>query len=53
MGFTLNYDEAIPLDAEKLAEGGIAEAYESLLPRLRQFVESPAIRIAEVINRRG
>lgn len=37
----INYEEAISLDAEALAEGGIAEGYESVLPKLRQFVESP------------
>jgi hypothetical protein len=42
MGFTLNYADAIHLDAEALAEGGIAEAYESLLPHLRKFVKNPA-----------
>jgi len=42
MAFTLNYDDAIHLDAEALAEGGIAEAYESLLPQLRKFVQNPA-----------
>ena len=41
MAFALNYEEAIHLDAEALAEGGIAEAYESLLPRLRKFVINP------------
>jgi hypothetical protein len=30
------------LDAEELAEGGIARAYEKLLPRLRQYVPRPA-----------
>jgi hypothetical protein len=42
MAFTLNYDDAIHLDAESLAEGGIAEGYESLLPELRKFVKNPA-----------
>ena len=42
MAFTLNYDDAIHLDAEALAEGGIAEAYEALLPHLRKFVKNPA-----------
>ena len=42
MAFTLDYDDAIPLDAEALAEGGIAEGYESLLPQLRRFVTDPA-----------
>lgn len=42
MAFTLNYEDAISLDAEFLAEGGIAEEYESLLPELRKFVTNPA-----------
>src|SRR5262245_26708351 len=42
MAFTLNYDDAIPLDVEALAEGSVAEAYESLLPKLRQFIKNPA-----------
>lgn len=42
MSFKLNYSDAFPLDAEALAEGGIAEAYESLSPALRRFVKSPA-----------
>lgn len=41
MAFTLNYDDAIMLDAEDLAEGGIAEGYEALLPALRKFAKSP------------
>lgn len=49
MTFTLNYDEAIHLDAEALAEGGIGEAYESLLPKLRAFVANPA-EIQEDLN---
>ena len=46
MSFLLNYDDSIHLDAETLAEGGIAAAYESVLPRLRQFVKNTA-RIEE------
>lgn len=42
MAFTLNYDDAAFLDAEDLAEGGIGEAYQSLLPKLREFVQVPA-----------
>lgn len=49
MGFTLNYDDSIPLDAEALAEGGVAEAYESLFPELRKFVKDPA-RIEEMLD---
>ena len=42
MVFTLNYDDAIHLDAEALAEGGIAKGYESVLPVLRKFVKNMA-----------
>lgn len=42
MDFELDYDQMLILDAEDLAEGGIGEAYESLLPRLRQYVAQPA-----------
>lgn len=49
MAFTLNYDEAIHLDAEALAEDGIAEGYESVLPELRKFVKNPSA-IDEVRN---
>lgn len=37
----LNYDDAIHLDAEELAEAGIGEAYARLLPRLREFMTHP------------
>jgi len=39
----LNYDEAIPLDAEALAETGVKAAYDELLPRLKNYVASPAV----------
>jgi hypothetical protein len=42
MSFHLDYDQAINLDAEDLAEGGIGRAYERLLPELRKYVEQPA-----------
>ena len=42
MDFELDYDQMVFLDAEDLAEGGIGEAYESLLPKLRQYVAEPA-----------
>lgn len=42
MTFELNHDDAIHLDAEALAEGGIASAYKSLIPALNQFVKNPA-----------
>jgi hypothetical protein len=41
MSFELNYSDAFHLDAEALAEGGIAEAYESLSTALRRFVKCP------------
>jgi hypothetical protein len=41
MDFELNYDDMIHLDAEELAEGGIRRAYESLLPKLREYVARP------------
>lgn len=42
MDFRINYDDAVHLDAEQLAECGIAEAYESMMPKLREFVPIPA-----------
>ncbi len=42
MTFELDYDELIFLDAEDLAEEGISEAYQGLLPYLRRFVDEPA-----------
>ena len=38
----LNYDSLIILAAETLAEQGIREAYEQLLPQLKKYVASPA-----------
>ncbi|MDP9941331.1 hypothetical protein [Ectopseudomonas alcaliphila] len=43
---SLNYDSLILLDAEALAEQGISEAYERLLPHLKKYVKSP-IKIEE------
>ena len=42
MSDTLDYDQMIFLDAEDLAEAGIREAYESLLPELRKYAPRPA-----------
>jgi hypothetical protein len=42
MKFALDYEKLIPLDAEALAEGGIREAYASILPHLIQYVAEPA-----------
>lgn len=50
MSFDLNYDELVLLDAEDLAETGIAQAYESLLPELRKHVQQPE-SIEEVIDK--
>jgi hypothetical protein len=37
----LDYDAMIQLDAENLAEGGMAEAYELVVPHLRKYVPQP------------
>ena len=42
VGHELDYDRMVILDAESLAEAGIGEAYQALLPKLREFVEQPA-----------
>ena len=42
MDFALDYNKLINLDAEELAEGGVRDAYLSILPQLRQFVPEPA-----------
>jgi hypothetical protein len=49
MSFNLNYEDMISLDAEDLAETGIGEAYDSMLPKLRKYVPHPA-QIEEVID---
>ena len=49
MSDPLDYDQLIWLDAENLAEAGILEAYESLLPELRKYVPQPA-EIEELID---
>lgn len=43
---SLDYASLTLLDAEALAEQGINEAYEQLLPQLKQYVEAP-IKIEE------
>src|SRR5262245_65753120 len=50
MPFTLDYDRWIHLDAEDLAETGIREVYESLLPELRKYVSQPAPVEEEIDN---
>jgi len=42
MASALDYDKLIFLDAEELAEGGIRDAYISILPHLKQYVADPA-----------
>ena len=49
MSDPLDYDQLILLDAENLAEAGILEAYESLLPELRKYVPQPA-QVEELID---
>jgi hypothetical protein len=49
MSFSLNYDDLVFLDAEDLAEGGIAQAYESMLPYLRKYVQQPS-QIEEITD---
>ena len=49
MPFTLDYDQWIHLDAEALAETGIREAYERMLPDLWKYVPRPA-PVEEVID---
>ncbi len=45
----LDYDKMILLDAEDLAEQGIAEAYEELLSQLRKYIQNPA-SLEEVLD---
>ena len=49
VAFTLDYDQMVILDAEELAEEGIAAAYARLLPKLRKYVRQPA-RIEDVVD---
>jgi hypothetical protein len=45
----LDYDKLILLDAERLAEQGIADAYQLLLPTLREHVARPA-EVREILD---
>ncbi|MFT3667954.1 MAG: hypothetical protein QM795_05075 [Pseudoxanthomonas sp.] len=45
----LDYDTMIFLDAEALAETGIGEAYEQLLPELKRYVAQP-LPVEEVFD---
>ena len=49
MAFELNYDNFIALDAEALAEAGIAQAYEELSSSLRKYIPKPA-KIQEKVD---
>jgi hypothetical protein len=49
MSDMLDYDQMILLDAEDLAEAGILEAYESVLPELQKYVPQPA-QVEEIKN---
>jgi hypothetical protein len=49
MGFKLDYAKTFPLDAEDLAEGGILQAYRSILNVLSRYVPEPA-QIDEVLD---
>jgi len=48
-GSELDYSKMVMLDAKELAAGGIREAYESLLPKLRQYLVQPR-KIEEVVD---
>jgi hypothetical protein len=45
----LRHAQWIPLDAEQLAETGIRETYEQILPQLKQYVPQPA-SVEELID---
>jgi hypothetical protein len=45
----INYEKMIPLDAEDLAEKGIARAYHELLPELTKYVEHP-VALEELLD---
>lgn len=45
----IDYENAVLLDAEDLAEQGIAEAYRRILPKLEAFV-SAAAQVEEIID---
>lgn len=49
MSFTLDYDRWILLDAEDLAETGIGDAYDRLLPELRQYIQQP-VPVEETVD---
>jgi hypothetical protein len=47
--YSLDYDSLILLDAEELAEQGILDAYERVLPELRKYADVP-LRIEETMD---
>jgi hypothetical protein len=49
MEFTLDYNKMLPLDAEDLAEFGIKQTYESILPILSRYVSEPA-QVEETVD---
>ncbi len=49
----LDYDQLLHFDAEELAEGGIAQAYERLKPMLRMFTASPLKEVHEYTDADG
>ncbi|OEZ56928.1 hypothetical protein [Duganella sp. HH105] len=48
----LDYDQAIFLDAESLAEQGILSAYRELLPRLEKYTATP-LEVIETLSNEG
>jgi hypothetical protein len=48
----LDYDQAICLDAESLAEQGILSAYRGLLPQLKKY-SAPPLEVIETFNNDG
>src|SRR4051812_31046645 len=48
----LDYDQAIILDAESLAEQGILSAYRELLPRLKKYSAAP-LEVTEALGNDG
>jgi hypothetical protein len=49
----LDYSRAIHLDAESLAEQGMAEGYSRLLPELKAYVAAPLVLSEKVDAERG
>jgi len=49
MAGSIDYDKLVFLDAEALAEAGIKEAYEELLPELKRYVQN-SVKIEERLD---